>query len=64
MADGFGFIEVPLKISIELADALRRPEGMTHFGTVTMKLTGDPEVLSVWFSDLDNPLHNDGSEGA
>jgi hypothetical protein len=57
MADGFGFIEVPLKVTTELAAVLRRPEGMTHFGTVKMRLVGDPEVLEVWFSDLDDMRH-------
>lgn len=58
MADGFGFIEIPLKISTELAAELRKPEGFTHFGAVTLRLDGDPEVLSVWFSPLD--AHIDG----
>jgi hypothetical protein len=59
-AEVFGFIQVPLKISTELADQLRRPEGLIHFGTVTMRLTGDPEVLSVWFGELD--AHIDGQD--
>lgn len=59
MTGGFGFIEIPLKLSTHMAAEFRKPGGFTHFGTVTFRLDGDPEVLTVWFDQLD--AHNDGT---